>query len=119
MKTYSNKDFQYIRFKQGLNNLKDQAHIYFDKLWKYKYCERNEAYEHLSKWLDIPEPEAHMSKMNKEQCKKVIEWSIMMLNDFRRLDLDFGDEIKHPYYELCRTDKEYRETKWMKNYYNL
>ncbi len=100
MKTYSNKDIQIIKYKQDLGSLKDQAHLYFDKLWIYGYCKRNETYEHLSKWLGIPEPKAHMSKMDIKQCKQVIVWSIMMLNDFRRLDLDFGDEIKHLYYEL-------------------
>ena len=38
--------------------------------------------------------------MNEEMCKKVIENAIMILNDMRRLDLDFGAPIKHPYYEL-------------------
>lgn len=97
---FSNKDVKRFGYANTSYSLKNQAHTYFDKLWKFNYCTRSEAYEHLSKWLGVPEAEAHMSVMNDGQCKKVIEWSIMLLNDFRRLDLDFGDEINHPYYEL-------------------
>lgn len=87
-------------------NLKDQAHTFFDKLWQLGYCTRDEAYIHLAKWLGVPEQQAHMSTMNGEQCKQVIIFSIQRLNDFRRLDLDLGDTIKHPYYELTTTSKK-------------
>ena len=103
MTIFSNTDSQIVRFKK---DLKDQAHEYFDMLWKLKYVTREEAYNYLAEWLGVPEPEAHMSRMDSEQCKKVIEWSIMMLNDNRRLDLDFGADIRHPYYELINNNQQ-------------
>jgi len=100
MAEISHTAFEVVKFSKGHENLKCQAHKYFDMLWKFGYIERNAAYEYLSRWLGVEEPQAHMSKMDKEMCKKVIECSIQMLNDIRRLDLDWGDPIKHPYYEL-------------------
>lgn len=86
-------------------NLKEQAHHFFDMLWKLKYCTRDEAYLHLAEWLGVSEQAAHMAAMNAEQCKQVIIFSIQKLNDFRRLDLDFNDPIQHPYYELITVSK--------------
>lgn len=100
MPTISHKRFEVVRFHNSLFMLKDQAHKYFDQLWQFNYCTRAEAYQHLANWLGVEEPQAHMRVMKEEQCRKVIEWSIMMLNDMRRLDLDFGAPIRHPYYEL-------------------
>lgn len=102
--TYSNKDTKIVKFnKCDLNSMKDMAHKYFDQIWEFKYCERNEAYQHLANYLGIPEPKAHMRFMDYKTCKKVVEWSVMMLNDMRRLDLDFGvEKLKHPYYELVK-----------------
>jgi len=100
MAEISHLAFKVVRFEKSLKQLKDQAHKYFDMLWKHGYIDRNAGYEYLARWLEVPEPQAHMSKMDKEMCKKVIECSIQMLNDMRRLDLDWGDPIKHPYYEL-------------------
>jgi len=96
----SNKDIQVIKPSKNIRKLKRQTHYLFDKLWQCKYIERNELYIKLAEWLGVEEPKAHMSKMNSSECKQVIEYSIMMLNDMRRLDLDWGDEIQHPYYEL-------------------
>lgn len=93
-------DVEVVKLKKSLLKLKDQAHLYFDKIWQLKYMERNEAYEWLAGWLGVAEPESHMSTMDTKRCKDVIEASIQLLNDMRRLDLDFGADIKHPYYEL-------------------
>mgnify|MGYP003507891345 CR=1 FL=1 len=98
-----NTDVKIVHFS---GNLKDQAHTFFDKIWQLGYCTRDEAYLHLAEWLGVPEQQAHMSTMNGEQCKQVIIFSIQKLNDFRRLDLDFGDPLKHPYYELTTTSKK-------------
>jgi hypothetical protein len=100
MTEISNKTVAQITFKKTLPELKDQAHKYFDMIWKLGYMERNELYVWFASWLGVEEPKAHMSKMNEDLCKKVIEGSIMILNDMRRLDLDFSAPIKHPYYEL-------------------
>jgi hypothetical protein len=94
----SHLDVEVVKFKNG--NLKDQAHQFFDKIWRFGYISRDEAYQHLASWLGVAEPEAHMSVMDNKRCKEVIEFSVQRLNDLRRLDLDWGDEIKHPYYEL-------------------
>jgi hypothetical protein len=102
MAEISNKAVKEVRFQQSLKGLKDQAHKYFDMLWKHGYIERNAGYEYLACWLGVPEPQAHMSKMDKDKCKQVIECSIQMLNDMRRLDLDFDAPINHPYYDLIK-----------------
>lgn len=101
MKTYSNTDIKQVRFKKcDMKSMKDMAHTYFDQLWIYNYFKREEAYKWLSEYLGVEESKAHMTVMDYKTCKKVVEGSIMILNDFRRLDLDFGCESKHPYYEL-------------------
>jgi hypothetical protein len=100
MKTYSNTDAEDINYRRGLRRLRHQAHEYFDRLWMLGYIERPEAYEWLGKRLGLPEPEAHMRFMNEVQCKEVVRVCVQQLNDLRRLDLDFGDPIKHPYYYL-------------------
>jgi hypothetical protein len=94
----SNQEVVKVKFTK--HSLKNQAHEYFDKLWKLNYITRAEAYQYLAEWLGVPEMKAHMSSMDNDTCKKVIEYSIQMLNDNRRLDLDFGAPIKTPYYEL-------------------
>jgi len=98
----SNKEVQVVRLQKNLYNLKDQAHKYFDQLWQHKYLTRQQAYDWLAQQLGVPEPQAHMSTMDIEMCKQVVENAIMVLNDMRRLDLDWGDPIKHPYYQLER-----------------
>lgn len=98
----SNTDSKVVYLATSLRELKDQAHKYFDQLWKFKYLTREEAYVWLAQQLGVPEPQAHMAKMNEEMCKQVVENAIMILNDMRRLDLDFDAPIKHPYYELVK-----------------
>lgn len=88
------------------SNLKDQAHKYFDMLWQFKYCTREEAYTYLAEWLGVPEQSAHMAAMNGNQCKEVIKFSIQKLNDFRRLDLDLINVAPHPYYDLITVSKK-------------
>jgi len=34
------------------------------------------------------------------RTKEAVEWAKMILNDLRRLDLDFGQDVKRPHYEL-------------------
>jgi hypothetical protein len=99
-KTYDHHDAEDINFRTGVRRLRAQAHLYFDKLWQLGYIERREAYDWLSKRLGLPEPKAHMRFMDEDQCREVIRVCVQQLNDLRRLDLDFGDPIKHPYYYL-------------------
>lgn len=104
MKKISNLESQNIKIRKTLHGLKDQAHFFFDKIWMCNYLERNEAYKWLSNWLEIPEEKAHMRFMNEKTCIKTIEACVCLLNDMRRLDLDFNAEIKHPHYKLIKDD---------------
>lgn len=77
-----------------------EAHQYFDKIWKLKLISRTEAYEWLSRMLDLPAEYTHMGMFGEKTCKDVIYFSKQTLNDNRRLDMDFGVEPKTPYYPL-------------------
>ena len=78
----------------------EQAHLYFDMIWKYDHMKRGEAYAWLAQMLQVDEPKAHMRGMPHEQCLEVIFWSVQLLNDMRRLDMDFGLDSKHPHFEI-------------------
>ena len=54
-----------------LNQLKDRAHSAFDPLWKHGLMRRAVAYEVLAAALGVPEPEAHMSVMTRENLLRV------------------------------------------------
>lgn len=82
-----------------LRFLKKEAHKYFDLIWKEAGEKRSETYKHLSEYLNIPIEYTHIGMFKIETCKEVIDWSKMILNDLRRLDLDFGLEVKRPHYE--------------------
>ena len=75
-----------------LRELKKETHKYFDLIWKDKSnsTSRKEAYEHLSKYLKIPLAYTHIGMFKPETCVDVIDWSKMILNDLRRLNLDCG-----------------------------
>lgn len=95
-----NEKHQYserIRF----DNWKQKGHYYFDKIWlELKIMERSEAYEWLAEKLNIKIENTHFSKLAIEQIKEAIYHSQQLLNDMRRLDMDFGDKPKTPYYSL-------------------
>lgn len=78
--------------KKELRELKKEAHLYFDKIWKLKCLTRTEAYNWLSEQLGIPLEYTHIGMFSEKTCKNVIEISKMILNDNRRLDMDFGVE---------------------------
>ena len=96
----TNTSVESIKLKTTLKSLKDQTHTYFDKIWELKYLTREEAYTWLAQYLNVTEPQAHMSTMDAHTCKQVIIGSIQILNDMRRLDLDFGVPLMHPYYQI-------------------
>ena len=110
MKEISHLAVVEVTFVRKLDALKGQAHSFFDMLWKFGYIERNEAYAKLAEYMGITEREAHMKMMKEEGCKKVIEYAVMILNDMRRLDLDFGAPINHPYYEIVYPPKKQPKT---------
>lgn len=73
---------------------KKEAHKYFDVIWKEKHEKRSELYKHLATHLDLPVEYCHIGMFSVNTCKKVIQWSKMILNDLRRLDIDFGIDVK-------------------------
>lgn len=85
---------------RGLRKLKHEAHEYFDKIWQLEYMKRTEAYAWLSDMLDLPPEYTHIGMFSEITCTRVIYFSKQLLNDFRRLDLDFGNDPKTPYFPL-------------------
>lgn len=81
-----------------LREAKKEAHEYFDRLWKLGHLSRHQAYEALSSHLNIEPKYCHIGMFDVDMCKRVVEVSKMLLNDFRRLDLDFGVEPLTPHY---------------------
>lgn len=63
-----------------LRQFKIRAHEHFDKLWKEYDYERDDLYEELSEYLNIPRKYTHIGMFNPETCKKVIDWSIDKLS---------------------------------------
>lgn len=51
---------------------RSNAHKHFDVLWKMGFMSRSEAYNWLSKALNISRDACHMKLLNYKQCKKVI-----------------------------------------------
>ena len=90
------------KFKESKNfpTYKNKAHFYFDKIWKHNLLTRDEAYEWLAKKLDLTREQAHFSLLDNNQCEEAIFFCQQILNDIRRLDLDFGDEPSTPFYIL-------------------
>ena len=85
---------------KGLRKLKHEAHGYFDKIWQLEYMKRAEAYAWLSDMLNLPPEYTHIGMFSEITCIRVIYFSKQLLNDFRRLDLDSGNEPKTPYFPL-------------------
>lgn len=85
---------------KALRQLKKEAHLYFDKIWKLKLLSRNDAYQWLSEMIKLPRKYTHIGMLGEKTCREVIYYSKQFLNDNRRFDLDFGVEPVTPYYEL-------------------
>lgn len=79
---------------------KKEAHKYFDMIWKDNHINRNELYKILAEYLNLPAEYCHMGMFSTPTCKKVVDWSKAMLNDLRRLDMDFGIEVDRPHYDI-------------------
>lgn len=82
-----------------LREYKKEAHKYFDIIWQEGHEKRRNVYLHLSSYLNIPEKYTHIGMFSVETCKRVIDWSKMVLNDLRRLDMDFGVDVKREHFE--------------------
>ena len=70
---------------------KDRAHEYFDVIWQQrKYTERNKLYEHLGNYLNR---NPHIGSMKEGPCRRVIKWSIDVLNTCAKKEHEFGIHI--------------------------
>ena len=97
---HKNNRIEPVQLEKGHRKLKHQAHLYFDQLWKLNHFDRNEAYGHMAEWFGVEEPEVHMTNATPEMCKEIIRRSCQLLNDMRRLDMDFGANPPTPHYEV-------------------
>lgn len=55
-----------------LRKAKSAAHAVFDPIWKSGSSSRKEAYQWLSKQLNIPFKDCHIGMFNIEQCAEVV-----------------------------------------------
>lgn len=85
---------------EELRKWKIEAHKYFDMLWRLGFMKRSTAYKRLSKWLDIPKEYTHIGMFSVKTCKEVVIFAKTVMNDERRLDLDFGADPKTEYFEI-------------------
>lgn len=87
--------------RRRFDSWKQKAHFYFDKIWsEAKILTRDEAYKWLAKQLEVTEENAHFSRLGTVQCAEAIWFCQQLLNDNRRMDLDFGCEPITPFYAL-------------------
>jgi hypothetical protein len=84
--------------RRNFPNYKDMGHYYFDKLWTTKLLSRKDAYVWLSEEMEIPLNKTHFRMFNDKQCLMAVKICQELLNDLRRLDLDFGVTPLTPQY---------------------
>jgi hypothetical protein len=56
-----------------LRDWKQRAHAVFDPLWKRGTYKRTEAYAVLQQKMGLTKEQAHIGKMDVDQCKRVVE----------------------------------------------
>jgi len=69
--------------------LRREAHEVFDKLWQahgLKKISRQQAYEWMQKHLKLSEEDAHIAKLDKVGCEKLIQTVDRFLNPPTRFD---------------------------------
>lgn len=69
--------------KKELRAKKKEAHKHFDILWKEKYYYRDDLYEDLSEFLELPPEYTHIGMFGLETCQLVIDWSIERLKKIK------------------------------------
>jgi len=80
--------------KQNSKIWKDRAHSYFDLIWEHrKYTSRTNVYKGLALFLGTSKKKTHMSQFSNNQCKKVVKWSIDILNKGIEMEERFGEFI--------------------------
>ena len=62
---------------EELRKWRKEAHFWFDRIWKKptRITTRYNAYGYLARKMGLPREETHIGMFEKEQCKKVIEFS--------------------------------------------
>ena len=94
-------NYETNRERRRFENSKDIGHFYFDKIWRdYKAFSRDEAYEWLANMLNVSVSDAHFGNLKKTLYPNAIYYCQQLLNDLRRLDLDFGEEPITPHYDI-------------------
>ncbi len=68
-----------------LRAAKEEAHEWFDLLWKDKLMSRKRAYAWLSKQMGIPEECTHIGMMGVDSCRRVVEIVKRLTGGFKRL----------------------------------
>jgi hypothetical protein len=84
----------------NLRHWKKRAHSAFDLLWKTGQMTRHEAYRWLAEGLEKAVKDAHIGMFDENECKTVVNMSNRLLNDFRRLDVDFGAKPQTEYFPV-------------------
>lgn len=52
---------------------RERAHAFFDQLESQGWMSKNESYLWLSSRMKMPRKEAHIGRLNPEQCEQVVE----------------------------------------------
>lgn len=76
--------------------LRKEAHDWFDRLWARDYkgeLNREDAYVWLGQTLNLGPGEAHISRLNKDQCKELIRAVRWRLGDANRFERIGGEDI--------------------------
>jgi len=58
-----------------LRNLKKQAHVFFDKIWKENLIDRDVLYMQLASFLKLPLQYTHIGMFQEKTCLKVEKWA--------------------------------------------
>jgi hypothetical protein len=85
---------------KALREAKKEAHVYFNKIFELGHMTRHEAYGWLCGVLQIPREETHIGMFDEKLCADTVFFSKQLLNDMRRLDLDFGVKPQTPYFDI-------------------
>lgn len=66
-----------------LRKARNEAHKYFDEIWKSKRMKRQEAYKWLAKKMNLTKDETHIALFEIDQCKQVVDLAKEILNNVK------------------------------------
>ena len=93
-------DHKHLKEPKRFGKIRDAGHYFFDKLWHVHGMDRDWCYWWLGQRLNLTEEQAHFFLMNDYNVRWAIYYCRQLLNDLRRLDQDWGDDPKTPFYIL-------------------